>query len=197
MIKKLIVFSLLLFLVQIAVAQQSVSGTIIRAKDKKPLHRAVITGNNGTEEVTTKTDTSGKYEISIGEGEKTVVLTAKGYKSQTLNIENGKADAIIELTFDGAINDAVMPTAKAWENLVFKPIVLDINGDDPPFKIPIVVILLVVGATFFTIYFKFPAISKFSLAINTVRGKYDEIEGHEAAKTDLAIEGRYSGYDTR
>ena len=45
------------------------------------------------------------------------------------------------------------------------------------YNIPFVVILLVVGATFFTIYFKFPSFTKFWLAINTVRGKYDDIEG--------------------
>ena len=74
-----------------------------------------------------------------------------------------------------------MPFADWWEGLIFYPIT--IVGYD----IPIVLILLVVGATFFTIYFKFPGISKFPLAINTVRGKYDELDHHSAEKSDLNI----------
>lgn len=89
-----------------------------------------------------------------------------------------------EKGLDEKVNDAFMPIANAWEGLVLYPI--SIAGYD----IPIVLILLVVGATFFTISFKFPGITKFGLAINTVRGKYDEIEGgHSALKTDLAVDG--------
>lgn len=77
---------------------------------------------------------------------------------------------------DERINDAVMPYAVGWENLVFTPI--SVAGQD----IPIVVILLVLGATFFTIYFKVPGITKFKLAINTVRGHYDDIEHHGVSK---------------
>lgn len=77
---------------------------------------------------------------------------------------------------DEKINDWFMPIATDWESLVLTPVHF---GD---YKIPFVVILLVLGASFFTIYFKFPSITKFGLAINTVRGKYDEIEGHSAAE---------------
>lgn len=82
---------------------------------------------------------------------------------------------------DERINDAVMPYAVAWENFIFTPITI---GD---FSIPVVVILLVLGATFFTIYFKVPGISRFMLAINAVRGKYDSVEGHGLEKTDLFV----------
>ena len=82
---------------------------------------------------------------------------------------------------DERINDAFMPAAVAWENLVFTPV--HIAGMDIPF----VVILLVVGATFFTIYFGFPAITKFRLAINTVRGKYDDIDHHGVEKANVNI----------
>ncbi len=47
--------------------------------------------------------------------------------------------------------------------------------------------LVVFGATFFTIYFKFPNITKFPLAINTVRGHYDEMDHHGVEKADLNI----------
>ncbi len=43
-------------------------------------------------------------------------------------------------------------------------------------QVPWVLIVLVLGALFFTIYFKFINISGFKTAINIVRGKYDEIE---------------------
>jgi AGCS family alanine or glycine:cation symporter len=49
-------------------------------------------------------------------------------------------------------------------------------------SIPIVLIVLLVGATFFTVKFKFINITKFVTAINVVRGKYDDLdEGHHDA----------------
>ncbi|MFD0862567.1 alanine/glycine:cation symporter family protein [Sungkyunkwania multivorans] len=45
--------------------------------------------------------------------------------------------------------------------------------------IPWVVVYLLGFATFFTIYFKFINIGGFAKAINTVRGKYDDIDHHE------------------
>lgn len=86
-----------------------------------------------------------------------------------------------EQGLDERINDAFMPIAVGWERLVLYP--LTIGG----YNIPIVVILLVVGATYFTFYFGFPGIFKFKLAINTVRGKYDEIEGNVIEKSDVNI----------
>ncbi|MFT6698631.1 MAG: AGCS family alanine or glycine:cation symporter [Porticoccaceae bacterium] len=77
---------------------------------------------------------------------------------------------------DEKINDAFMPVAVWWEGFVLTSV--PIAG----YNIPFVVLLLVLGATFFTIYFKFPGITKFGLAINTVRGKYDDIEEHSADK---------------
>ena len=75
---------------------------------------------------------------------------------------------------DERINDWFMPIATWWEGTVLTTVPI---GE---YDVPFVVILLVAGATFFTIYFKFPSIAKFPLAINTVRGKYDEIDHHEA-----------------
>ncbi len=74
---------------------------------------------------------------------------------------------------DETIDDWFSPIATAWESLVFTPI--PIAG----LSVPFVVILLVVGAGFFTFYFKFVNIRKFPLAISVVRGKYDSIEGGE------------------
>lgn len=89
-----------------------------------------------------------------------------------------------EKGLDEKVNDAFMPLAVWWENLVLTTIPI---GE---YNIPIVLILLIFGATFFTIYFKFPNIMKFPLAINTVRGKYDAIEepeGHGVEKSEVNI----------
>lgn len=86
-----------------------------------------------------------------------------------------------EKGLDEQVNDAFMPFASWWEGFVLTSIPV---GE---YNIPIVLILLILGATFFTIYFKFPSISKFPLAINTVRGKYDELDHHSAEKTELNV----------
>ncbi len=84
-----------------------------------------------------------------------------------------------EKGLDEKVNDAFMPIATWWENTVLTSI--PIAG----YNLPIVLILLIVGATFFTIYFKFPGITKFPLAINVVRGKYEEIEKYGLEKVEL------------
>ena len=71
---------------------------------------------------------------------------------------------------DDRINEAFMPFAVGWENLILSPI--EIGGH----SLPIVLILLLCGAAFFTIYFGFVNIRKFPLAIQVVRGKYDALE---------------------
>ena len=86
-----------------------------------------------------------------------------------------------EKGLDEQVNDAFMPFASWWEGFVLTSIPL---GE---YNIPIVLILLILGATFFTVYFKFPSITKFPLAINTVRGKYDELDHHSAEKTELNV----------
>ncbi|MFD0991409.1 alanine/glycine:cation symporter family protein [Mariniflexile jejuense] len=77
---------------------------------------------------------------------------------------------------DEKVNDAFMPVATWWEGFILTKVPI---GE---YQIPFVVLLLVFGATFFTIYFKFPSITKFITAINTVRGKYVDIEKHGVDK---------------
>ena len=81
-----------------------------------------------------------------------------------------------EKGLDEKINDAFMPFATWWEGLVLSTVPI---GE---YNVPFVVILLVLGATFFTLFFKVPSITKFPLAINTVRGKYVDIEKHGVDK---------------
>jgi AGCS family alanine or glycine:cation symporter len=82
---------------------------------------------------------------------------------------------------DEKVNDAFMPVAVWWEGFILTSV--PIAG----YNLPVVLLLLIFGATFFTIYFKFPNVTKFKLAINTVRGKYDELDHHSVEKADLNI----------
>lgn len=72
---------------------------------------------------------------------------------------------------DKKINSLFEPIANAWEAFILTSI---------PFtdsiSVPIVLILLIGGALFFTIYFKFVNIRRFPLAIRVVQGKYDFVE---------------------
>ncbi len=72
---------------------------------------------------------------------------------------------------DKRINDLFAPVADAWEALVLTsiPITSEIS-------VPIILILLIGGASFFTIYFSFVNLRRFPLAIGVVRGKYDFVE---------------------
>lgn len=84
-----------------------------------------------------------------------------------------------EKGLDEKVNDAFMPVAVWWEGFILTPV--HIAG----YNLPVVLILLIFGATFFTIYFRFPNITKFPLAINVVRGKYEEIEKYGLEKVEL------------
>lgn len=71
---------------------------------------------------------------------------------------------------DEQINDAFMPFAIWWENFIFTQVIIGGVG------IPVVLILLLFGASFFTVYFKFVNIRHFVTAIKVVRGNYDSLE---------------------
>ncbi|WP_207763908.1 alanine/glycine:cation symporter family protein [Flagellimonas pacifica] len=71
---------------------------------------------------------------------------------------------------DERINNAFMPFAVWWENLILSEI--SILG----YGIPVVLIVLIIGALFFTLYFGFVNVRHFPTAIQVVRGKYDELE---------------------
>ncbi len=70
------------------------------------------------------------------------------------------------------IEEKFKPISDAWASLVFYSI--------PLFgvKIPIVLILLILGATYFTLYFKFPQFKLFKTAVQVVMGKYDHLDHH-------------------
>ena len=84
---------------------------------------------------------------------------------------------------DEKINEWFKPIADAWVDIVLYPI-----SFTDEISIPFVLLLLVFGALFFTIRFSFVNITHFPTAINTVRGKYDELE-HGTETTNLAVDG--------
>lgn len=77
-----------------------------------------------------------------------------------------------EVGIDQRIDQAFQPISDFFSNIVFFPIA----------GTPFVLILLVSSAAFFTIYFGFPNIRYFWRAIQTVRGKYEDIEKHGAVE---------------
>lgn len=85
--------------------------------------------------------------------------------------------------YDEILNDAFMPIAQAWEDLIFTEIPLGTIG------IPIVLVLLIVGASFFTIYFRAINIRYFWSAIQIVRGKYDHLGHKKTPEAIIVVDG--------
>ncbi|NNC82409.1 MAG: alanine:cation symporter family protein [Flavobacteriales bacterium] len=79
-----------------------------------------------------------------------------------------------EMGLDERINEWFTPISNAWQSIVL--FTVPVFGHEIPF----VVILLVCGAAFFTVYFSFINIRRFPLSINVVRGKYDDLDHHSA-----------------
>ncbi len=71
---------------------------------------------------------------------------------------------------DDQIDQAFAPISSFFSKIVFFEV----------FHTPFVLILLVLSAAFFTVYFGFPNFRYFWRAIQTVRGKYEDIENHGA-----------------
>lgn len=89
-----------------------------------------------------------------------------------------------EVGLDQKIDQAFQPVSDFFSNVIFFRIF-----EGTAFEVPFVIVLLVLSAAFFTIYFGFPNIRFFGKAINTVRGKYDEIEGHGLGDEAAAVDG--------
>lgn len=71
-----------------------------------------------------------------------------------------------EKGLDQKIDEGFKPISDFFSNVIFFQV----------FGAPFVLILLVVSALFFTVYFGFPNVRHFFTAINVVRGKYDEVD---------------------
>ena len=86
-----------------------------------------------------------------------------------------------EQGLDDRINEAFTPVANWWGSFILH--------NFPGTSIPTIIILLVGGALFFTLYFGFVNIRHFPTAIRTVRGKYDALDDYEFEAPDFDIKG--------
>jgi len=75
-----------------------------------------------------------------------------------------------DLGLDDRINQAFTPIADWWGAVILH--------NFPGTSIPTIILLLVGGALFFTIYFGFINLRRFPLAIGVVRGKFDHVDHH-------------------
>lgn len=101
-----------------------------------------------------------------------------------LSAFNMSAQEVTEVGIDQQIDQAFAPISDFFFNIIFFNV----------FGIPFVLILLVFSAIFFTLYFGFPNFRYFWRAIQTVRGKYEDIENH-GAKLLYGEDGIANGVD--
>jgi len=78
------------------------------------------------------------------------------------------------LTIDQKIDNFFKPIADAVGGVIFYPI--SFGGHE----VPLVLIVLVLGALFFTLYFKFANFTLIGTAVKVVKGDYDEFDHHGA-----------------
>ncbi len=90
------------------------------------------------------------------------------------------AQETTEKGLDQKIDEAFQPVSDFFSSVIFFEVFAGA---------PFVIILLVLSAIFFTIYFGFPNIRYFPKAINVVRGKYDDLEEHSLGDPDAAVDG--------
>lgn len=82
-------------------------------------------------------------------------------------------------SIDEKINESFSPVSQFFSKWIFYPI--SIFGHD----VPIVVIVLITAALFFTFFFKFANFRYLGIAINAAKGKYDDVDVmHDGSKED-------------
>ncbi|PCJ22832.1 MAG: D-alanine glycine permease [Flavobacteriales bacterium] len=80
----------------------------------------------------------------------------------------------VELSTDQKIDALFKPIADGLSYFIFYTINIGGTG------VPLVIIVLIAGAIFFTIYFKFANFTLIGTAVKVVKGDYDEIDHHGA-----------------
>ena len=75
---------------------------------------------------------------------------------------------------DQRINSFVQPATDAVESVIFYSITIAEGV-----TVPIVLIILIAGATYFTVYFRFPNFRHFWTSLNVIRGRYSGLEGNQ------------------
>ena len=142
----------------------------------------LITINIVGQQVEDTTVLSNTEEISIQKADQSPPISVEEKSegqivSETAQKEVNKAQE--EKGIDEQIDEAFKPVSDFFSNVVFFKI----------FDTPFVLILLVLSALFFTLYFGFPNIRYFGKAINVVRGKYDHVDESTSGNDTLAVDG--------
>lgn len=110
-------------------------------------------------------------DTSQADGNPNDSTTDSGDASAEADGEKDNADETEEaLGLDQRIDKAFKPVSDWWGSVVLYAIPVGAQ------KVPIVVIVLVIGASFFTIYFGFINLRLIPFAIKVVSGKYDDVE---------------------
>ena len=104
---------------------------------------------------------------------KSVLLTLFSFLIPFLTFAQETAEAV-ELTIDQKIDAAFRPIADFVGGIIFYSINI---GES---TVPIVLFVLIGGALFFTIYFKFANFTLIKTAVKVVKGDYDELDHHGA-----------------
>ena len=109
-----------------------------------------------------------------------VALTSKIISFYSYFMLSAISSSIQELDLDERINQAFTPIANWWEALILH----SFPGTEYLFgqSIPTIIILLVGGALFFTLYFGFVNIRRFSTSVKIVMGKYDSVDRSQEEK---------------
>ena len=94
------------------------------------------------------------------------------FSIQTFAVEDSSNKTIVE-DINESVNEIMQPITETVESIVFFSFKV---GDN---SIPFVLVWLILGALFFTIYFNFINISGFKHAIGLVSGRYDKLEGEK------------------
>lgn len=94
------------------------------------------------------------------------------FSIQTFAVGDSSNKTIVE-NINESVNEIMQPITETVESIVFFSFKV---GDN---DIPFVLVWLILGALFFTVYFNFINISGFKHAIRLVSGKYDKLEGEK------------------
>ena len=167
----------LILFAQLAIAQNTITGKVSDAANNQALSgvQVEIKGQEGV--CPTATDKNGVYSIqSPLSGPPSLIFAKDGYNKREIPITGNQINTTLGLTLDGRINSKVTPISNFIASIVFWSIPITKDGDKV-IKIPLVLIILILGALYFTIFFGFPNFTKFGLALKVVRGKYDNIAG--------------------
>jgi len=90
-----IILSLAIVLPSLAIAQKTITGSVVDAADKHPLAFASIMIGKGVHAVAAGND--GKFTLTIDNAVKTIVVSYAGYESRSLKVEGPGTDYLIAL----------------------------------------------------------------------------------------------------